>query len=200
MNICSDNNCNSNCISWIATNNKCEPCKNNEPCSDNNPSSITTYNSFKIYSDPSCNIQVPNTYSIPIILDNNCNQLYLYGNESPRGSYKAYNLSMIIGIISGIILVFIIVLYCTICRYYKCCKKSPPSFEYQNAIAISHEQSLPPIQYYVPEYGYQIQPQQPVYIIYNNQPTPTLPSAPPAPIYYPPPHPLQSVPNQINII
>ena len=166
INVCSDNNCNLNCISWIATNNKCEPCKNDKVCSDNNPSSITTFDSLKIYSDSSCNIQVPNTYSMPIILDNNCNQLYLHGNESPRGSYRAYNLSMIIGIISVITLVFIIILYCIIRR---CCKKSPPTFEYQNAIAISNEQALRPIQFFVPEYGYQIQPQQPVHVIYNNQ-------------------------------
>ena len=45
INICSDNNCNSNCKSWIATNNKCEPCKNSDICSENKPHSITTYNS-----------------------------------------------------------------------------------------------------------------------------------------------------------
>jgi len=193
MNVCSDNNCNTNCISWIATNNKCEPCKNDIVCSENNPSSITTYNSFKIYSDSKCNMQVPNTYSMPILLDNECHQLYLYGNESPSGSYRSYNLSMVIGIISGILIVFIITLYCIIRRYCKYCKKSsPPSFETQNAIAITNEQALPPIQYYVPEYGYQVQ--QPVYVIYNN----SLPPQPSAPVYYPPPVP--SSPNQINIV
>jgi len=133
---------------------------------------------------------------MPILLDNTCHQLYLYGNNSPNGSYKANNFSMFIGIICSILILIIISLYCIIRRYCLClcCKKHRPSFETQTAIAITNEQALPPIQYFTPEYGYQIHPQQPVYVIYNNS-TPPQPSAP---AYYPPPIP--SAPNQINVV
>ena len=170
INVCTDNNCNTNCISWVATNNKCQPCKTNEPCSRTNPSSITTYNSFSIYSDATCTTQVPNTYTMPIVLNNNCNQLFLEGNQFQDGSYKAYDLSALIGIIMSVIIILIIIICCIIYRYCKCCKKIQPSFETQPAIIIADENRMHPTQF--PQYGYQIQ----------NQP---IPSAPPAPMYYP---------------
>lgn len=173
INVCSDSNCNANCISWIATNNKCEPCKNIEVCSKNNPSSITTYNSFAIYSDSTCTTQVPNTYTMPIILNNNCEQLYLNGNQYPNGSYRAYNFSVLIGVIVSVVLLLFIKICCLIQRYSKCCKKQQPSFESQTAIVIENQNKMYPI--HLPEYGYQVN---------------LVPSAPPAPpTYYPPPMP-----------
>lgn len=169
INLCSDNDCNSNCISWIATNNKCTPCKDS-PCSSNNPSSITTYNSYTIYSDLSCNIQVPNTHPAPLILnDNNCNQLYLDNNGSPNGSYKMLNLSILIGIIVCGFFIILLLIYFLV-RYIKirgCCRKKQQSrFEIQNSIFIIDQNHFHDITHGVP--------------LQNSNSFPPAPSAPPA--------------------
>ncbi len=158
INVCSDNDCNTNCNSWIATNNKCTPCKDS-PCSDNNPSSITTYNSYSIYSDSSCNTLVSNTHPAPLILnDNNCNLLYLYNSGSPNGSYKTLNFSILIGIIVCSFFVILSLFYfffrffnfrffnfCTCCR-----KKLHSRFEIQNSIFIIDHNHFKDISHGVP--------------------------------------------------
>lgn len=172
MNVCSDNNCNSDCVSWIATNNQCTPCKN-YPCSNDNPSSITTENSLTIYSDSSCNVQVPNTYKMPLLLNNNCYQLYLYGDYSPKGSYKAANFSIIIGMIicSFIILIILIYFLVRYIRMSRCCQKKQQSrFEIQNGIFIIDPRNLPPHLQDI-TYGHPIQPN-------NFNSAPPLPSVP----------------------
>jgi len=116
---------------------------------------------------------------MPIILNNNCNQLFLEGNQFQDGSYQAYNLSVLIAIIVSVFIILIIIICCLIYRYCNCCKKTQPSFETQTAILIEDENRMHPIQF--PQYEYQMQNQS-SYVIYNNQ---TIPSAPPAPMYYP---------------
>jgi hypothetical protein len=112
---CSDINCKTNCNSWIATNNK---------CTDTTPYSITTYTSYTVFSDSDCITVKPNTYSTPIFLDGNCNQLYTYGNLSQSGSYKALNLSLIIGITGGMIVFILIIIVCCL-KYFQCCCFKP---------------------------------------------------------------------------
>ena len=77
MNLCVDNAC-SNCISWTA---------NSGSCSYEN--TITTMSTFTLYSDSSC--QSPQS-SISITVDGICHQI-----SSSGGSYKATNVSAIIG-------------------------------------------------------------------------------------------------------
>lgn len=168
---CSDLSCNTNCNSWIANNNK---------CTDTNPYSITTYTSYSIYSDPNCNTIKPFTYSSPIILNGDCNQLYTYGNMLPSGSYKAVNLSVIIGSVVGTIIIITIIIICCVCYFQCCCKKTnypPPN----SAIIIdTSNNSYPPM-----NYGY------PVIVNYpqHSAPNPNYypqPSAPPANYYIQP--------------
>jgi hypothetical protein len=192
MTVCSDLYCKNNCISWITPIGKCYS-------TDNNINSITTLSSYTQYSDSSCNILKPNTYITPIVLDNTCQQLYIYGNYSPSGSYKGFNLSLIIGVIVGSIIFLIIIIFCILyCYGIKCCCCRNKNIEYpqqSNAVIITdetHQSSKPQYEY---SYGYQIN--QP-YNIYPPIPYPItlsepLPSAPPAYII-PLPHPLPSAP------
>jgi hypothetical protein len=169
---CSDLNCKSNCNTWIATSNK---------CTDTTPYSITTYTTYTVFSDSNCITIKPNTYSSLINLDGNCNQLYTYGNLSPSGSYKAINLSLIIGSIVGSIIVIIIIIICCACYFRCCCKKNIEHLPQNTAIIIDTNNLHPPISYGYPVVDYSKS--------YNLQPSappayyPVQPSAPPA--YYP---------------
>jgi hypothetical protein len=196
MNVCTDYNCNTNCISWIATNEQCSPCKSDQPCSNTNPSSITTLSTFTLYSDSKCLIQIPNTYTSPINLDNSCNLLYTNGNQSPTGSYRGYNLSMLIGIIIGSIILFVLILICILrcCGITCCCNNKPqPYLQPNNAIVVIDEKQM------IPEYGYKVHSQPSTYPSAPpaNNYYPTYPSAPPANNYYPT---YPSAPPATNII
>jgi hypothetical protein len=199
INVCSDLYCKNDCISWITSNGKCNSI-------DNSFNTITTLTSYAQYSDPSCNYLKLNTYITPIILDNTCQQLYIYGNQSPVGSYKGFNLSLFIGVIIGSIIFLIIAIICILywCGVkFCCCKNKKIEYPQQsNAIIITNETQLPQSQFnsshphYDYTYGYQIN--QKLYNIYD--PTPynislpqPLPSAPPAYVI-PLPPPLPSAP------
>ena len=173
---CADTNCNTNCVSWIATNNKCTPCQGDpSTCSITNPSSITTSSTLRLYQDSTCTTMIP--YTMLISLDSKCNPLYQNNNNVVTGSYRAYDLSAIIGgVIGGLTIVTIMI--CYICC--RCRRKKP--------IPQNNNQSIP-------EYGYgyavyqpnqlspQIYPPLPVY-----PPPPVYPSQlPTEPIYYPHP-------------
>jgi hypothetical protein len=163
-------------MSWVATSNQCTPCKNkNALCSVDNPSSITTENSYRIYSDSYCNVPVPNTYKMPIILNNNCDQLFLYGDNQPKGSYRATNFSIIIGMIVCSFFILLILIYFLI-RYIKirgCCRKKKQSrYEIQNAIVIIDPKNLPPHLQNI-TYGYPLNQ--------NNTSNPNTYNSPPAP-------------------
>jgi hypothetical protein len=140
INVCSDNNCNSNCVSWIATNDKCTPCKDLQ-CSDDIKSSITTYDRYTVYSDLSCEIVTPNTHPSPLIInDNNCNQLYLYNDGKAKGSYKSLNFSILIGIIVCLFFILLLLIYFLV-RYIRmkgCCsrRRRQSRFEIQNGLFI----------------------------------------------------------------
>jgi len=170
---CSDLNCKSNCNSWIATNNK---------CTDTTPYSITTYTTYTVFSDSNCNSIKPFSYSSPIILDGNCNQLYTYGNISPSGSYKAVNLSLIIGSVVGSIITIVIIICCACYFQCCCCKKNIQSQPQNSAIIIdTSNNSYPPMNYgypvivdYSKSYNYYHQPSAPPANYYPQ------PSAPPA--------------------
>jgi len=170
---CSDLNCRSNCNSWIATNNK---------CTDTTPYSITTYTTYTVFSDSNCNSIKPFSYSSPIILDGNCNQLYTYGNISPSGSYKAVNLSLIIGSVVGSIITIVIIICCACYFQCCCCKKNIQSQPQNSAIIIdTSNNSYPPMNYgypvivdYSKSYNYYPQPSAPPANYYPQ------PSAPPA--------------------
>lgn len=213
MTVCSDLYCKNDCISWVSSNGKCYS-------SDINFNTITTISSYAQYSDSSCNILKPNTYITPIVLNNNCEQLYIYGNQSPIGSYRGFNLSLIIGVIIGsiifLILIIIWILYCCGVKFCCCRNKKIEYPQQSNAIIITDETQWTSRQYNSSQndytYGYQIN--QPSLNNYNNQinqqpyniyhPTPypislpqPLPSAPPAYII-PLPPPLPSAPPAYN--
>ena len=168
--ICSDSNCNTNCVFQITTNGK---------CTDSNPNSITTLNSYSQFTNAHCDTLIPNTYKTPIILDNNCNQLYLYGNDISPISYRAYNLSLLIGVCFFILFIFIILIGCIIrcCRLYLCLKKSNnytlPNIENQSPNEYGYRLNLPPYNLYPPPPPYIAPP--PPYI---------APPQPSAPEYY----------------
>lgn len=206
INVCSDLYCKNDCISWITSNGKCYS-------TDINSNTITTISSYAQYSDSSCNVLKPNTYITPIILDNTCQQLYINGNHSPMGSYKGYNLSLIIGIIVGsiifLILIIIWILYCCGVNFCCCKNKKIEYLQQSNAIIITDQTQLSSQSQHDYIYGYQIN--QPPLNNYNNQinqqsyniyhPTPyPLPSAPPAYIIpLPPPLPSASPAYNENI-
>lgn len=164
MTICSDTDCKTNCISWTTISGQCYS------------NSITTLNSFATYSDTNCNTLVSNTYKTPIIADNNCNQLYIYGNSSQPISYRAINISLLIAIGFGILFIFCI---CCICIFIRC-RKRKYNQRYPPVVPTpiyGYQYNLPPQTQYMPPPTYIMQP-PPVYII----PPPPLappPSAPP---------------------
>ena len=185
MKTCSDLYCNTNCKSWIASNNQ---------CTDTTPYSITTLSSFATYSDSNCNTLVSNTYKTPIMVDGSCYQLYLYGNLSPTGSYTAINISSIIGISIGSLFLMILLSICILkCYGYNICccccyKRYIPPPQQTNAIILDSNTYISPypnITYGYPviiDYGQKPYYPQPVYPqqnypIYNNQ-NPPKPSAP----------------------
>ena len=166
---CSDLDCKSNCNSNIVTDNK---------CSNTNPYSITTLTSYSIYSDSNCKTMIPNTYKTPIITTGDCNKLYLYGNVTPSGSYRAYNLSLLIGVgFLSLFLLTTIIITIIKCSGYKICyckKIQPPP---QNNAIIIETQNYPIMNYGYPDIvDYSIKPNHQYY-------HPPLPSAPPAPSY-----------------
>jgi hypothetical protein len=203
--VCSDLNCKNDCVSWITSNGKCYS-------TGDNFNTVTTLSTYAQYSDSSCNTLKPNTYITPIILDNTCQQLYIYGNQSPIGSYKGFNLSLVIGVIIGsvilLILIIIWILYC--CGVQFCCCKNK-NIEYpqlSNAIIITDQTNWSSGQFNSSQvkshndynYGYQIN--QPNAQSYNIYPPPPylvplhqpLPSAPPTPYLVPLHQPLPSAP------
>ena len=155
MTLCSDTDCKNNCVSWTAISSQCY--------SNSNINTITTLNSFATYSDTNCNTLVSNTYKTPIIVDNNCNQLYIYGNASQSISYRAIDISLYIGIGFTILFIFCI---CCVCIFINC-RKRKYNHTYPSVIP-------------TPIYGYQYMP-PPTYII------PPPPSAPPHQYIIPPP-------------
>jgi len=208
MTICSDLYCKNNCISWTTSNGKCNSI-------DNLFNTITTLTTYAQYSDSSCSELKLNTYITPIVLDNNCHQLYINGNQSPSGSYKGFNLSLIIGIIVSSVIFLIIniicILYCCGIKFCCCRNKKIEYPQQSNAIIITNETQWSSSQFnssqpqYDYTYGYQIN--QPSLNNYNNQINyqsynisslpPPLPSAPPAYVI-PLPPPLPSVPPAYN--
>jgi len=159
--VCTDNNCNTNCISWTATNGQCATCRN-DVCSISNPSSmIQNMNSITFYTDKKCsntNI-IPGTSANPITLDNTCHLLHA-NDMTVIGSYHASNTSALIGGIVGGILILIIIIICVSCVC--CCKKrqiEAQQQQQQSAIIIDEKQ----IQQVYPRplsgYGYEYNPQ-----------------------------------------
>ena len=119
IDLCSDRNCNQNCISWTAINNECNRCQGIN-CTITNPSSmVQNMNSLTLYSDNVCSNKniIPHTNKMSLILDNNCHLLYTH-DLIVIGSYRAINLSAIIGTIVSIVLIIIIIIL-IIC----CCRK-----------------------------------------------------------------------------
>jgi len=156
MQVCTDFYCNTNCVRWIATSGKCTPCQGVlSSCSNTNPSSIVTTSSITFYSDSNCNTPIVNSYKMPLLLDNTCYQLYIYGNTNSYGSYKASDTSMIIGITVGTVVVLII--GCVICYMRKrqcCCNRyQPPQ---QNTAVIINDQEMRNLP--LSNYGYNVYP------------------------------------------
>jgi hypothetical protein len=105
---------------------------------------------------------------------------------SPSGSYKAINLSLIIGSVIGcLIIIIIIIIYCAC--YFQCCcfrRYNQPLQPQNTAIIIDTNNSYTPVNYGYPivDYSksYNLQPSAPpAYYPYQA----SQPSAPPANYY-----------------
>jgi len=171
MAVCSDAACQSNCIYWSTTANACAPCdKNKGMCNTLNPSSITKSDSLTLYSDSACASKNAITSPMPIVLDNSCRQLVTSGVNV--GSYRAMNVSAVIGgVVAGVIVITIIGVTCCCCF----CKR-------RSAMQQPPEQDQPPppplhIGTYAvpppPAYQQQYPSAYPTY----NQPTTYVPTA-----------------------
>ena len=172
MKVCSDLACNTGCVSWTASNGVCSPCQGDpSTCSITNPSSIVTTSSISLYSDDKCSREhiITGTYQMPLTLDQSCHILYTTNTNLPILSYRALNLSALIGITIGAIIILIILIICILkfcCKIQICyCSKQPPPS--QNAIIITderigqvHEYGYPIKQYYPQQYPQQQYPQQ----------------------------------------
>lgn len=115
MAVCKDLVCSKECMYWTATSGKCATCQGT--CSLSNPSSIVTTSSITLYSDSSCQQIIPGTQQMELLVDRGCNTLIAeYANTI--GSYKAANMSAVIGAVVGgiVFIVGLSVCLCCICR------------------------------------------------------------------------------------
>ena len=115
MAVCKDTICSKDCVYWTATSGKCASCQGT--CSLSNPSSIVTTSSITLYSDSSCQQIIPGTQQMQLLVDRGCNTLIAeYANTI--GSYKAANMSAVIGAVVGgiVFIVSLTVCLCCICR------------------------------------------------------------------------------------
>lgn len=210
MAVCKDLTCSKECVYWTATSGKCAPCQGT--CSQTNPSSIVTTSSITLYSDSTCQQVIPGTQQMQLLVDRGCNTL-IAENANTIGSYRASNVSAVIGSVVGGI-VFIIGLAICLCCF---CKKRRQQQQQQlggDPIALpdqgqayvvplpyltnQNNSSPPNIQphYYQNQYTQgQSQPYYPTYIP-TAQPyyTPTVPPTASTAVqgqqyYYPPPPP-----------
>jgi hypothetical protein len=135
-------------------------------CSVNNPSSITTANSITLFSDSSCTKVIQNAVNLPIKLDNQCNS-FDFG-----GSYRAQNLSLVIGLSVGGSLLFLIITICCCVWVCGCCNKRTPAPQTNNAVILDQSTMKIPDYFGNGQNGVQIYPSQqydqPVYA-QNNQ-------------------------------
>jgi hypothetical protein len=169
-------------------------------CSVNNPSSITTINSITLYSDSTCTNVIQPTSNMPITLDNKCHTFQL------GGSYRAQNISLVIGLSVAGSIFFILIVICCCLRICGCCNRKtttpqiPPS---SNAIILDQNnntipdyfgngttgvQIYPPPQYEQQPYTQQPYTQQPyIHQYYPNnsytQPNYYTPQNYPPPVY-----------------
>ena len=190
INLCSDNSCNAECVSWTTISGKCSPCDDKRlPCSNINPSTIVTSSSITFYSDYNCNNLIPNLNNIPIILDYNCHQLYTYGNMTISRSYNAIDVSMVIGIVSGVIILLILCCVINCYRFRRCCfrRYTPPPprnivvLDYQENTLSDYRFNLYPAVKIYPSTPYYPQPSAPpAYPIPSAPSSYPIPSAPPA--------------------
>lgn len=113
--VCADDVCNDGCINWRINSGDCAVCQGGV-CSLSNPSSITTATSITFYSDIKCTNLIPGTYKMPIVLDNQCSRLQL------GGSYRAKNVSAIIGAsFVGVFILILLIICCLRNIGVKCC-------------------------------------------------------------------------------
>lgn len=170
ISVCSDNTCNKDCLSWRTNVGQCSVCVGGaSQCSVTNPSSITTTNSITLYSDSNCATAIPSTTNMPIILDNQCHKFQV------GGSYRAQNMSLVIGLSVAGSLVFVIIVVCCYVWLCGCCRRKRASAAQPTANAIILDQSAikvpdyfgngqngvqiyPPQQYEQPAYGQQYYP------------------------------------------
>jgi hypothetical protein len=116
MAVCKDLTCSKECVYWTATSGKCAPCQGT--CSLTNPSSVVTTSSITLYSDSTCQQVIPGTQQMQLLVDRGCNTL-IAENANTIGSYRASNISAVIGSVVGGI-VFVIGLSVCLCCF---CKK-----------------------------------------------------------------------------
>jgi hypothetical protein len=158
ISLCSDTSCSKNCLSWRTNAGQCSVCVGGvNQCSVNNPSSITTSNSITLYSDSTCTNVIQTTSNIPITLDNKCHTFQL------GGSYRAENVSLVIGLsVTGSLIFFMIVICCCV-RLCGCCNKKPPTPQIppsSNAIILDQTNKSVPDYFGNGQNGVQIYPTQ----------------------------------------
>jgi len=147
ISVCSDTNCAIDCLMWTASGGQCTPCSG--VCSNDNPSSITTTTSLSLYSDSICSLRIPDSYRIPINLDNQCHPLAI-------GSYKARNTTTVIWASIGAAFTLLIIIGCCIRMCWpRCCRK--PESDIKDYVVPYSVQIVPMQQqpYIVPSYTQQ---------------------------------------------
>jgi len=170
--VCSDNSCSKDCVNWRTNVGQCSVCVGGpNQCSVSNPSSVTTTNSLTLFSDSKCSTIIPSTANMPISLDNQCNKLQI------GGSYRAQNISLVIGLSVASGVAFVIIVVCCCAWLCGCCRRKntsvPPIPSTSNAIILDQSnmkvpdyfgnnpngvQIYPPQQYEQPAYGQQYYP------------------------------------------
>ena len=124
ISVCSDNECNKECSRWTTNSGQCYPC-DSIYC-------IITLSSITFYSDSSCFNIIEGTKPIPLNVNNKCNPLIFEGTKI--GYAQALNVSIVIGLTVGFLLLTIGATIASICyckKNDKCCYKkfaiqSPP--------------------------------------------------------------------------
>lgn len=99
LTLCSDDSCVSNCVSSTVNVGDCFP-YTGLLSSRSMSGSVAKIDALTFYSDAQCKNAVPSATDMLVFMDSGCKSLY-GANDSKLGSYKASNLSAIIGGVVG---------------------------------------------------------------------------------------------------
>lgn len=96
--VCSDSSCSVNCKTFTS---------NSGDCFDTLPKCVVTTDSLTFFSDSNCKVPIVGLEKKGVFLTSHCIPL-LSDSQKTLGSYKATNISLLIGCIFGVIISFIL--------------------------------------------------------------------------------------------